>query len=105
MKNKEIQLDFNTAVKNYIKAIDKGLLKIMSKMGIATITSYKGAQLFEAIGLSQDIIDAYFGNTISKIGGIDITDLANEILTSHEEAFSSEFDDRLAMLSIGQYSY
>ena len=105
VKNKEIQLDFNTAVKNYIKAIDKGLLKIMSKMGIATITSYKGAQLFEAIGLSQDIIDAYFGNTISKIGGIDITDLANEILTSHEEAFSPEFDDRLPMSSIGQYSY
>ena len=105
VKQKEIQLDFNTAVNNYIKAVDKGLLKIMSKMGIATITSYKGAQLFEAIGLSQEIIDAYFGNTVSKIGGIDINDLAKDILTSHGEAFSEAFDDRKPLSSLGIYSY
>lgn len=105
VKQKEIQLDYNTAVKNYIKAVDKGLLKILSKMGIATITSYKGAQLFEAIGLSQDMIDSYFGNTVSKIGGIDITDLAKEILNSHANAYSEEFDERLPIEQLGVYSY
>ncbi|MGN1245690.1 MAG: glutamate synthase large subunit [Muribaculaceae bacterium] len=105
VKQKEIQLDFNTAMKNYIKAVDKGLLKILSKMGIATITSYKGAQLFEAIGLSQSLIDAYFGNTISKIGGIDIFDLANDILASHSEAWSDCFDDRLPLSNLGVYAF
>ena len=105
VKQKEIQLDFNTAMKNYIKAIDKGLLKIMSKMGIATITSYKGAQLFEAIGLSQSLIDAYFGNTVSKIGGIDIFDLAKDILASHAEAWSDCFDDRLPISNLGMYAF
>ena len=105
VKQKEIQLDFNTAMKNYIKAIDKGLLKIMSKMGIATITSYKGAQLFEAIGLSQSLIDAYFGNTVSKIGGIDIFDLAKDILASHSEAWSDCFDDRLPISNLGMYAF
>ena len=105
VNQKEIQLDFNTAMKNYIKAIDKGLLKIMSKMGIATITSYKGAQLFEAIGLSQSLIDAYFGNTVSKIGGIDIFDLAKDILASHSEAWSDCFDDRLPISNLGMYAF
>lgn len=105
VKQKEIQLDFNTAMKNYIKAIDKGLLKIMSKMGIATITSYKGAQLFEAIGLSQSLIDAYFGNTVSKIGGIDIFDLAKDILAAHSEAWSNCFDDRLPIANLGMYAF
>lgn len=105
VKRKEIQLDFNTAVKNYIKAVDKGLLKIMSKMGIATITSYKGAQLFEAIGLSQSVIDAYFGNTVSKIGGVDIIDLAKDILASHAEAWSDCFDERSPLSHLGMYSF
>lgn len=105
VKRREIQLDFNTAMNNYIKAVDKGLLKIMSKMGISTITSYKGAQLFEAIGISQEMIDAYFGNTTSKIGGIDIADLAKEISSSHEIAFSDEFDERHPIEHIGQYAY
>ncbi len=105
VKRKEIQFDFNTAMKNYIKAVDKGLLKIMSKMGIATITSYKGAQLFEAIGLSQSLIDAYFGKTVSKIGGVDITDLANEILASHTKAWSEGFDDRLPLNNLGMYAF
>ena len=105
VKRKEIQFDFNTAMKNYIKAVNKGLLKIMSKMGIATITSYKGAQLFEAIGLSQSLIDAYFGKTVSKIGGVDITDLANEILASHTKAWSEGFDDRLPLNNLGMYAF
>ena len=105
VNRKEIQLDFNTAMNNYIKAVDKGLLKIMSKMGISTITSYKGAQLFEAIGISQEMIDAYFGNTVSKIGGIDIEDLAKEISSTHNIAFSDDFDERIPIEHIGQYAY
>jgi len=63
VRDKELQLDFATAQKNFIKAVDKGLLKVMSKMGISTLTSYKGAQLFEAIGLDEELIRQYFGQT------------------------------------------
>lgn len=105
VEKKEIQLDFHTAQKNYIKAIDKGLLKVMSKMGISTITSYKGAQLFEAIGVSDDMIRKYFGHTISKISGIDIEDLSKDILKSHFEAYSNEFDEELPLRHLGQYSF
>lgn len=105
VEKKEIQLDFHTAQKNYIKAIDKGLLKVMSKMGISTITSYKGAQLFEAIGLSNELADKYFGNTVSKISGVDIDDLSKDILKSHAEAYSVQFDSELPLKHIGQYSF
>lgn len=105
VKRKEIQLDFHTAEKNYIKAIDKGLLKVMSKMGISTITSYKGAQLFEAVGISDEMVDRYFGNTTSKIGGIDIADLSKDILASHAEAFSEEYDTQAPMRHRGVYSF
>ncbi len=105
VEKKEIQLDFHTAQKNYIKAVDKGLLKVMSKMGISTITSYKGAQLFEAIGVSDDMIRKYFGHTISKISGIDIDDLSKDILKSHSEAYSGEFDEELPLRHLGQYSF
>ena len=79
VKHHDIQLDFNTAAKNYIKAVDKGLLKVMSKMGISTIPSYKGAQLFEAVGLSEDLCKEYFGNTVSKISGVGLEELYNDI--------------------------
>ncbi len=105
VKRNEIQLDFNTAMKNYIKAVDKGLLKIMSKMGISTITSYKGAQLFEAIGISEDVIKNYFGDTASKIGGMNIEDMAKEILQPHEEAFSEDYDTDAPIKNEGMYSY
>lgn len=105
VERKEIQLDFHTAQKNYIKAIDKGLLKVMSKMGISTLTSYKGAQLFEAIGISQEVIDAYFGNTVSKIGGIDMHDLTRDIAASHAAAYSNMFDEEAPMRHLGVYSY
>jgi len=105
VKRKEIQLDFHTAQRNYIKAVDKGLLKVMSKMGIATLTSYKGAQLFEAIGISQDMIDAYFGNTVSKIGGIDMADLTRDIAASHAAAYSALFDEETPMRHLGLYSF
>ncbi len=92
VKRHDIQLEFDTASKNYIKAVDKGLLKVMSKMGISTITSYKGAQLFEAVGLSEGMCREYFGNTVSKIGGVDIGLLSRDITAAHKEACSEDFN-------------
>lgn len=105
VEDKEIQLDYATAEKNYIKAIDKGLLKVMSKMGISTLTSYKGAQLFEAIGLSQSLVDTYFGGTTSKIGGVDISDIAKMLISKHSDAFIADNDDDKPLIHNGFYSY
>lgn len=105
VKRKEIQLDFETAVHNYIKSVDKGLLKVLSKMGISTLTSYKGAQLFEAVGLSNDLCDEYFGNTTSKIGGLTLNELTAEILKSHSAAFDVDRDDNEILSHFGMYSY
>jgi glutamate synthase (ferredoxin) len=76
-----------TAVKNYIKALNKGILKVMSKMGISTLQSYTGAQIFEAIGLDQDVIDRYFTWTASRIAGAGIDVLAEEVRRRHARAF------------------
>ncbi|MDD4819342.1 MAG: glutamate synthase central domain-containing protein, partial [Flavobacteriales bacterium] len=84
---KEIQLDYATAQKNYIKALCKGLLKIISKMGISTIRSYRGAQLFEAIGLSEELVRDYFCGTTSNIGGIRLQEIAKDVLKLHSEAY------------------
>ncbi|MDR2626945.1 MAG: glutamate synthase large subunit [Dysgonamonadaceae bacterium] len=86
----EIQLDFHTAEKNYIKSVNKGLLKVLSKMGISTLRSYRGAQIFEAIGISQRVLDTYFRGMTSRIQGIDMDDIAREALTFHAEAFFSD---------------
>src|SRR5690606_38665671 len=75
------------AVKHYIKAIKKGVVKVMSKMGISTVQSYRGAQIFEAIGLGEELVDRYFTNTVSRIGGIGINDIAVESLAHHRRAF------------------
>jgi glutamate synthase (ferredoxin) len=75
------------AVKNYIKALNKGILKVMSKMGISTLQSYTGAQIFEAIGLDQDVIDRYFTWTASRIAGAGIDVLAEEVRRRHARAF------------------
>ncbi len=105
VKHHDIQLDFDTASKNYIKAVDKGLLKVMSKMGISTIPSYKGAQLFEAVGLSDDLCREYFGNTVSKLSGVGIEQLYHDIAKAHTEAFSEDFEDDMPLPFIGQYSF
>jgi glutamate synthase (NADPH/NADH) large chain len=104
VKRKEIQLDFDTAVKNYIKSVDKGLLKVLSKMGISTLTSYKGAQLFEALGLSNELCDKYFSNTVSKISGLTLDELARDIIKSHSRAFANIGDTEL-LDHFGMYSY
>ncbi len=87
--------DPETAAHNYLKAADKGLLKIMSKMGISTSASYRGGQIFECLGLSQAVVDRYFGGTPSRIGGLRIEDLARPVLDRHSLAFASEAPDRL----------
>ena len=75
------------AVRNYIKALGKGLLKVMSKMGVSTVASYRGAQIFEAIGLSQDLVDAYFTGTVTKLGGVGIDVIAEEVERRHSIAY------------------
>jgi len=80
------EIDSKTAVRNYIKACSKGVLKIMSKMGISTVASYTGAQVFECVGLSNEVIDDYFTDTTSKLGGIDLNVLAEEVALRHRFA-------------------
>jgi len=80
-------IDHKTAVKNYVKALNKGILKVMSKMGISTLQSYCGAQIFEAIGLDRDVVDRYFTWTASRIGGVGIDLLAEEVRRRHVRAF------------------
>ena len=83
-----IELPERRAVRNYVKAAGKGVLKVMSKMGISTIASYTGAQVFEAIGLDQDLVDRYFTGTTSKLGGVGLDVLAEEVARRHHFAFS-----------------
>ena len=86
----KIEKEYNDARKNYIKSIEKGLLKVLSKMGISTLRSYHGAQIFEAIGISQELIDKYFTGTISKIGGVGLEEITRETLIFHTEAYKKE---------------
>ena len=87
VKTHKVQEEYATAEKNYIKAVDKGLKKIMSKMGISTIRSYRGAKIFESIGLSENLLKTYFGTEISTIGGIGLRDIAKDAIRLHDEAF------------------
>ena len=87
VKTHQVQEEYATAEKNYIKAVDKGLKKIMSKMGISTIRSYRGAKIFESIGLSESLLKTYFGTEISTIGGIGLRDIAKDAIRLHDEAF------------------
>ena len=87
VKSHKIQEEYGTAEKNYIKAVDKGLKKIMSKMGISTIRSYHGAKIFEAIGVSEALLRKYFGTEISTIGGIGLRDIAKEYTALHDSGY------------------
>jgi glutamate synthase (NADPH/NADH) large chain len=80
-------VDSEQAVSNLIKALGKGVLKVMSKMGISTVASYRGAQVFEAIGLSQDLVDRYFTGTVSQLGGVGLEVLAAETAARHATAY------------------
>ncbi|MGA1826248.1 MAG: glutamate synthase large subunit [bacterium] len=83
-------LKLETAFEHYITAIKKGLLKVMSKMGVSTIRSYRGAQLFEALGLDKELIDEYFPGTPSRIGGIGLETITTEICEKHRKCFKRE---------------
>ncbi|MBR4533472.1 MAG: glutamate synthase large subunit [Bacteroidaceae bacterium] len=84
VKKGKIQEEYATAEKNYIKAVDKGLKKIMSKMGISTIRSYRGAKIFESIGLSENLLRRYFGTEVSTIGGVGLKEIARDAIRLHE---------------------
>jgi glutamate synthase (NADPH/NADH) large chain len=84
VKKGKIQEEYATAEKNYIKAVDKGLKKIMSKMGISTIRSYRGAKIFESIGLCEDLLRRYFGTEVSTIGGIGLKEIARDAIRMHK---------------------
>ncbi len=99
-------LTLEQAEKNYIKAINKGVLKVMSKMGISTLQSYRGAQIFEAVGLNQDVIDRYFCWTPSRISGIGLDVIAREVRIRHEHGFPPRpVQDPLELEVGGQYQW
>ncbi len=81
------KISLTTALKQYRKAVEAGLLKILSKMGISLLSSYHGAQIFEAIGLGTDLVDLAFAGTTSRLGGLNISDLAQEVVSFHRRAF------------------
>lgn len=105
VKSGDIQLDFATAKKNYIKAINKGLLKVLSKMGNSTLRSYRGAHIFEAIGISSGVLDSYFKDISSKIGGIDLEDIAREVTQPHKEAYDLNDNEPFHLKNLGNYAY
>ena len=92
VKKHKIQEEYATAEKNYIKAVDKGLKKIMSKMGISTIRSYRGAKIFESIGLSEDLLRRYFGTEVSTIGGVGLKEIARDAIRLHAESWGQVHD-------------
>ncbi len=104
VKKHKVQEEYATAEKNYIKAVDKGLKKIMSKMGISTIRSYRGAKIFEAIGVSEEVLQKYFGTENSTIGGIGLRDIARDAIRLHDEAFKPKKLDGF-LHNTGLFSY
>ncbi|MBR3022431.1 MAG: glutamate synthase large subunit [Bacteroidaceae bacterium] len=104
VRRNKIQEEYVTAEANYIKAVDKGLKKIMSKMGISTIRSYRGAKIFESIGLGEDLLRRYFGTEVSTIGGIGLRDIANDAIRMHDMAFESPQADGV-LPNNGQFAW
>jgi glutamate synthase (NADPH) large chain len=96
-------VSYEEAAKNYVKAIGKGLLKVISKMGISTLLSYCGAQIFEAVGLDQEVIDKHFTGTASRIGGVGLEEIGREVLERHRRAFSGVEDGPEELEVGGEY--
>ncbi len=90
VKEKRVQENYETAEANYIKAVKKGLFKIMAKMGISTIRSYRGAKIFEAVGLSESLLKHYFGSSSSSIGGIGLKEIAADAIRLHNAAYAKQ---------------
>src|SRR5580658_6451329 len=104
-RNRLNGVSFETALKNYKKAINKGLLKVFSKMGISTLQSYRGAQVFEAIGLNKSMVDQYFTGTASRIEGVGLDVLAREALMKHAHAFRPLTEAETELNVGGDYQY
>ncbi len=98
-------IDGHKAVRNFVKAIGKGLRKVMSKMGISTYMSYTGAQIFEAVGLSRELVDKYFAGTASNVSGIGLFDVSEEAIRIHQEAFGDDPVLADALDAGGEYAY
>jgi glutamate synthase (ferredoxin) len=98
-------VDHKTACKNMVKAATKGVIKVMAKMGISAVQSYRGAQVFEAVGLRQDVIDEYFTWTSSRVGGIGMDVIAQEVLVRHRAAFPERRGDGHTLPAGGLYQW
>src|SRR5262249_18551583 len=96
-ENRLTEVDHKTAVKNFIKATTKGVIKTISKMGISTIQSYLGAQVFEAVGLKSEVVDKYFARTPSRVGGVGLDVLQREAIMRHHRAFPERSVDGKAL--------
>src|SRR5258708_12051569 len=99
------KLDDYEIVKRYIKSIDKGILKVMSKMGISTYQSYCGAQIFDAVGLKSDFVAEYFTGTATRIEGVALNEIAEETVRRHRDAFSDSPIYRDALDVGGEYQF
>ena len=105
VKRHKIQEDYATAEANYIKAVKKGLFKIMAKMGISTIRSYRGAKIFESIGLSEHLLKTYFGTEVSTIGGIGLEKIAHDANALHDAAYAHNNTDTTFLPNQGQFHW
>ncbi len=100
-----LEVNFETALRNYKKSINKGLLKVFSKMGISTLQSYRGAQVFEAVGLGKRVVDKYFTGTASRIEGVGLDVLAREAKLKHDHALRAATDSEYELNGGGDYQY
>ncbi|MBU1125732.1 MAG: glutamate synthase large subunit [Candidatus Omnitrophica bacterium] len=105
IEEKELKLEKKKALENYRKAVTKGIKKILSKMGISTLQSYRGAQIFEAVGLHQEVIQRYFPGTVSRIGGATLAVIAQETIAPHQEAFGPQSIEAPFLSSGGLYQW
>ena len=105
IEEKEMRIDYKKAAKNYNKALTDGILKILSKMGISTLRSYRGAQIFEALGLGDDFIDQYFTGTVSRIGGVGLEGIMDETIARHKEAYADSDIETPYLASGGVYQW
>ena len=105
VKKHKIQEEYATAEKNYIKAVDKGLKKIMSKMGISTIRSYRGAKIFESIGLSEDLLRRYFGTEVSTIGGVGLKEIARDAIRLNSRSEERGVRSEITLQNQGQFAW
>jgi len=101
----ETELTWPELSKNYVKAVNAGLLKIFSKMGISTLQSYHGAQIFEVLGLDKTVVDKYFCGAVSRIGGLNLDDIAQEVLTKHWVNFKESRTPQTLLPEGGLYQW